>query len=402
MTSNKEMLHDSYLCPGCNALGMTNFYAKKAVPVHSVLVHETRGEALDYPQGDISLGFCERCGLIANMAYDPAFQAYGEGYESTQRYSATFSSFSRRLAADLIERYDLRGKKIVEIGCGMGEFLIQLCQLGENRGHGFDPAYRPNRLSAEADVRFTSDYYSEKYAPNHVDFLICKMTLEHIHNPVEFLAMIRRTLAQNPDAILFFQVPDVTRILDEVAFWDIYYEHVSYFSPASLAGMFRRIGFHVLDLWRGYDDQYILLAATLEGQTAHPNAQRLESLPDLKARKDYFVENVHNSLQSWDDFLRKQIQAGKKVILWGAGSKGVAFLTTLEIEDEIAYCVDINPHKEGTFMAGTGHPIVSPSRLQDDRPEMVLIMNPIYRSEIRREIHAMGLSPQILTVNDVP
>jgi hypothetical protein len=257
-------------------------------------------------------------------------------------------------------------------------------------------------LSTEVDVRFTSDYYSEKYAPDHVDFLVCKMTLEHIHNPTEFLSMIRRTLIQSPGATLFFQVPDVSRILDEVAFWDVYYEHVSYFSPISLASLFRRAGFQVLELWRDYDDQYILLSATLEGQTEHPNVQPLESLSDLKARKEHFVENIHSSLRTWKSFLRTQIQAGRKVILWGAGSKGVAFLTSLDIEDEIAYCVDINPHKEATFMAGTGHLIVSPDFLAADRPDMVLIMNPIYRPEIRREISAMGFSPQILTVNDVP
>ena len=41
---------------------------------------------------------------------------------------------------DLIRRYDLRGKEVIEIGCGKGEFLSLLCEVGDNRGVGFDPA----------------------------------------------------------------------------------------------------------------------------------------------------------------------------------------------------------------------------------------------------------------------
>lgn len=378
--------------------GMTTFYEKHAVPVHSVLVHATEKEALNYPQGDLSLAFCERCGFISNLAYDPAFQAYEKEYESTQSYSPTFSSFSRRLAADLIERYHLHGKNILEIGCGMGEFLTLLCEMGQNKGIGYDPAYRENRLQTEAGVRFISDYYSEKYTPRHVDFLVCKMTLEHIHAPAKFLAMVRRTLSDNPEAVVFFQVPDVTRILREVAFWDIYYEHVSYFSPGSLALLFHQTGFHVLDLWRDYDDQYVLLTAT----TDQSRRKHIPPDSDLVAAKTFFVEKIQSHLKTWKMLLASHFQAGHKVVPWGAGSKGVAFLTTLDIGEEIAYCVDINPHKHGTFMAGTGQPILSPRFLQDDQPDIVLIMNPIYGPEIQRELAGMGLYPQIITVNDVP
>ncbi len=58
----------------------------------------------------------------------------------------------------------------------------------------------------------------------------------------------------------------------------------------------------------------------------------------------------------------------QKVVLWGGGSKGVAFLTTLNITDQIKYAVDINPYKHGTFLAGTGQEIVSPEFLKDYNP----------------------------------
>ena len=52
-----------------------------------------------------------------------------------------------------------------------------------------------------------------------------------------------------------------------------------------------------------------------------------------------------------------------KAVLWGAGSKGVTFLNTFKIKDEIQYIVDINPRKQGKFVAGSGQKIISPDFL---------------------------------------
>jgi hypothetical protein len=118
---------------------MEIFYELERVPVHSVLLLPTREEAITYPRGDIRLGFCRACGFISNTAFDPSLHEYSERYEETQGYSPTFNAFARRLAEHLIERYDLHGKDIIEIGCGKGEFITLLCDLGGNRGIGIDP-----------------------------------------------------------------------------------------------------------------------------------------------------------------------------------------------------------------------------------------------------------------------
>jgi hypothetical protein len=59
--------------------------------------------------------------------------------------------------------------------------------------------------------------------------------------------------------------------------------------------------------------------------------------------------------------------------------------------DEVAYAVDINPHKTGKFLAGTGHPVLGPAELLHDPPDLVVAMNSIYVGEIRAALDAMGL-----------
>lgn len=384
-------------CPACGSSETQTFYRVERAPTHSVLLHKSRQAALEYPSGVIHLAFCAQCGFIFNAAYNSTLQDYSAEYESTQSYSPTFDNFSRQLAQDLIERHDLHGKQIIEIGCGMGEFLGQICGMGENRGLGFDPAYQVGRVAHSEKIRFIRDFYSEQCAHHHADFVICKMTLEHIGNVTEFVGMVRAALVNSPQAVVYFQVPDTSRVLDEIAFWDIYYEHCSYFTAESLAGLFRRCGFEVLRLERAYDNQYLMIEARLP-TSAIPTL--VEPANNPRSKIIFFQQQIARRLSGWRNFLAEKQHQRQRVVLWGGGSKAVAFLTTLGIGNEIECCVDINPHKRGTFTAGSGHEIIAPEDLQDSPPDVVIVLNPIYIPEIRQNLKTLGLSPEILPITE--
>jgi SAM-dependent methyltransferase len=387
-------------CASCGSSDMFVFYEVRNIPVHSVLLLSTREEALHYPTGDIVLAFCQSCGFIGNLAFDAGVHAYSASYEETQAFSSTFNAFHRRLANRLIERYDLRHKEIIEIGCGKGEFLTLLCELGENRGVGFDPAYVSgrNHSAAKERVTFIQDFYSEKYASYEGDFVCCKMTLEHISQTATFVSTIRRAIGNRRQTVVFFQMPEVTRILRELAFWDIYYEHCSYFSPGSLARLFRRCGFEVEDLSVDYDNQYLMIEARPHPvQGSHVLPQE-ESVADLAREVAFFADNIQHKVDTWRQRLQQMKHARQRVVIWGGGSKGVTFLTTFKVRDEVAYAVDINPYKHGTYMAGAGHEIVGPDFLRDYKPDVVIVMNPIYREDIRQDLHQLGLNPELMVV----
>lgn len=391
-----------HTCPSCGHERMPIFYEVAGVPVNSVLLVGTRAEAVGFQRGDIALGVCPACGFIANTAFDEALTQYTAAYEATQGYSPTFNKFHRALAQGLIDRYDLRDKDIIEIGCDKGDFITMLAEMGDNRGVGFDPAYVPGRHPSPAADRLTfiPDFYSEKYTDYRADFICCKMTLEHIPAVGAFMATVRRSIGDRSDTVVFFQIPNAQYVLCDLAFWDIYYEHCSYFTKGSLARLFRRAGFEVRDLWTAYDDQYLMIEARPAAGT--PDATPLpgeESPAETLAMVDSFVERYEPKRAEWRALLAAWRAEGKRVVLWGGGSKGVAFLTTLgEAAADIAYAVDINPIKTGTFMAGTGQEIVAPAFLRDYRPDVVVIMNPVYRDEIDADLNAMGLTPEIVTL----
>jgi hypothetical protein len=395
MTRSAPMLS---LCPSCGCDQVRVFYEAPSAPVNSVLLLSSREQALTFPTGDIRLGFCEVCGFIYNTSFDRRLVEYSSRCEETQGFSPFFRVWHEGLARRLIDRYSLRVKNIVEIGCGKGEFLTLLCDLGNNSGIGFDPAYIPERTEPESASRihFISDFYSEKNSALNADFLCCKMTLEHIADTADFLRMVRGSLQDSPDTCVFFQVPDALRVLQEQAFWDIYYEHCSYFSVGSLARLFRRAGFDVLDVGREYNDQYV----TIEARTGNGTRSLLadeDDLENLKTLVQTFETRVPRRIAEWRKRLEGFREKGLKTVVWGAGSKGVTFLSTLNIPGAVEYVVDINPHMSAHYMARTGLEIVTPFVLRDYLPDVVIAMNPVYREEIIAELANLGLKPEVIS-----
>jgi hypothetical protein len=82
--------------------------------------------------------------------------------------------------------------------------------------------------------------------------------------------------------------------------------------------------------------------------------------------------------------------------VWGVGSKGVTFLNVMSAGHEtVPYCVDLNPRKHGQFVVGTGQQIVPPAFLREYRPDLVIVMNGIYESEIRQACREYGVDCEL-------
>jgi len=394
-------MNKAIACPNCLGKGMQSFYAVENIPVHSCLLMPTREEAINYPTGRLHLGFCPSCGFVCNTAFNPQVHEYSTRYEETQGFSPTFNKFARQLAQDLVNTHALGPKHtVLEIGCGKGEFLVLMCELGGCKGIGLDPGYRPERTTSEAASRieFIVDFYGPKFAHLTADFICCRHTLEHIAPTHQFMADLRKTIGNRKDIVVFFELPDVMRELKEGAFWDLYYEHCTYFSAGSLARLFRQTGFNVTDLEVVYAGQYLLITALPADGPTQPNLPLENDLDELRERVANFSAVTSRIINHWKAYVETNAAQGKKIVLWGSGSKGVSFLTTLRITDEVEYVVDINPFRQGKFMPGTGQQIVGPDFLGEYKPDCVIVMNPVYVDEIRKDLDSRGLRPELVAV----
>lgn len=390
-------------CPCCQGTDLENFFTVKNAPVHSVVTIKDRAEALAIPRKDIVLTFCNACGFIFNSAFDSSIDYVGQHYDDQQGFSPTFTTFLSEVSERFIQKYAMRNKLVVDVGCGKGDFLRLFCELGENRGVGVDPAYEFGRGEEMSNVSFIKEHYARKHGALHPDCITCRHTLEHIHDTGVFMETVRSSIITDDLAplrekspILFFEVPSIVRILDVQAFWDVFYEHCSYFSPGSLARLFRKTGFEVLDLFLEYDEQYLFIEAKPVGTSSEKVRPLEESVEELKAKTRHFSERVNARLSEWRVRLTYYKDKGKRVVVWGGGSKSVGFLTQFDDLGVIEHVVDVNPHMTGNYIPGIGKQYVAPAFLEEYKPDVVIVMNSVYMEEIRKSLAERGLQPEML------
>ncbi len=383
------------VCPCCQSADLEDFFTIRNAPTQSVVTIKNREAALAVPRKDIVLTFCSGCGFIFNSVFDTTIDYFTQGYEDQQGFSPTFMTFLSGVSERFIDKYEVRNKQVVEIGCGKGDYLRLFCKIGGNRGVGIDPAYVPGRGEDVEGVEFLQELYAEKHGELKPDCITCRHTLEHIHDTHAFLKTIRASI-KDSEPILFFEVPCIVRILEVQAFWDIFHEHCTYLSPGSLARLFRMSGFEVLDLYLEYDNQYLFIEArptATPSKKIHPMEESVEA---LKGKTKGFVERINVQLSEWRARLELFRADGRKVVVWGGGSKAVGFLTQFAEVGVIEHVVDINPHMTGNYIPGIGIQYVEPAFLEEYRPDVVIVMNSVYMDEIRADLAERGLRPEML------
>jgi hypothetical protein len=347
-------------------------------------------------------GFCRVCGHIFNDAFDPDQIEYVQDYESSLHFSPRFQQYANTLAASLIKRYGLYEKTIIEIGCGRGDFLTLLCKLGGNRGIGFDPSHAPDWHSSGADtqITFIRDFYSERYATHKADMICCRHVLEHIQFPRDFLTNVLRAIDHSLSSVIFFEVPNVMFTLKDLGIWDLIYEHCSYFSSSSLTYLFESCGLKVVKLTEEFGGQFLCIdSIPVQGQPHIDHFCHQGDTPDqMEGDVRAFGEKYKRKVEKWKRDLKKMKQRRQKVVIWGVGSKGVTFLNTLRNESHIEYGIDLSMYKHEKHVAGTGQKIMPPDFLKNYKPDVVIVMNPIYLEEIRQMVKQMDLSSRVIPV----
>lgn len=348
-------------CPICSSLKSEVIFQQHSIPVFQNKIYSTAEEAKQALMGQVKLSKCSYCGFVYNASFNKDLMTYDKNYQNEQAHSNFFRQHLNDVFTKL-NHYGLKGKKVVEIGCGKGHFLEMLLE-NEINIIGFDPAYEGT------SDKVIKEYFSEKFNGINADIIILRHTLEHILNPFFFIEEIAK--ANNHKGYIFIEVPTFDWIVKKRAFWDIFYEHCNYFSQSTLGIMFDDSETGSL-----FDGQYIYLWANL--------SKLRKIVPEKKAEENGSLHKIFS-----DEIFRRQeyLRNQRDIIIWGGGAKGSTFLNLLDPNKKIIkYVIDINPAKQNKFIAHTAHRIYSPDIIKENKIKTILVMNENYKNEIEKTV----------------
>ena len=306
-----------------------------------------------------------RCAVCRHvqLARDPE-PAYYEDYLMTVSHSPQMRAFQQRQAEDLVSLFGLAGRRVIEVGCGDGNYLGILSALGVD-ATGIEPSARFRDVATAAGHHVLLGYVtaSEPAPGGPYDAFVTREVFEHVPDPNDFLQGVRRSLTA--DGVGLVEVPSLEQALEHQRFFDFFPDHVNYWSVATLGRALERNGFLVLDITRGMNGEY------LEARV------RVDAGRDLAALAAS-VAPLRDALRA---LLAECTADGHKVAAWGSGAKGLASLAEAGAEG-IRYVVDSDPHKQGRLTPVTHLPVVGPEQLQSDPVDVLVLTALAYRDEI--------------------
>jgi SAM-dependent methyltransferase len=328
---------------------------------------------------DLYVYECPECGFVqlAQML-DPSFY---DDYLMTSSHSAQMKTFQQAQASEFVRRFGLSGKRVIEVGCGDGNYLDYLRQAGANVA-GIEASSRFQELSRKRGFTVFSGYVSRESAIPEApwDGFVTRQVLEHVPDPNGFLQGIRASLASSAAGLV--EAPSLEQSLDNGRFYDFFADHVNYFSARTLRYALERNGFEVIDVSREMGGEYnVVLVRIAQGS----------ELTGLQRIVDTLTEEIR-------DFIESYRRIGKRVAIWGAGGKGVTALAVANVRG-VAYVIDSDPYKQGLFTPVSHFPVVAPNMLVKDPVEAVVITALAYRDEIITQLRKeIGFTGQIAII----
>lgn len=275
---------------------------------------------------------------------------------------------------ELVDKFSLRGKKVLDVGSGKGEMLDVLEESGM-QATGLEASLDSVEIGQSAGRRMVHGYIGDisKISGGPFDAFICLNYLEHLPFP----GIVIRNIYNNcsADAVGFATVPNLEYLLKTKCFYEFVADHISYFTKQTLIHAFEGHGFDVLDCLTINEDNDIA-AVVQKKKVLNITGQfcEVEALIDemRKIVADYKTKN-------------------KKVAVWGAGHRTLALISLGRLTD-LAYIVDSAKSKQGKFSPVSHLNIVPPRHLKNESVDLVIVMVPgLYPDEVLKTIEDMDL-----------
>ncbi len=345
----------------------------------------------------LKIKVCQQCWLVQTLDFTGRENLFDQDYAYFSSYSSSWLAHAQAYVAAVIPGLGLNANsQVIEIAANDG-YLLQYMQAAGIPNLGIEPTHSTAEAARAKGIRVIEEFFGRACAEKLLqqglaaDLMIANNVLAHVPDINDFIAGFAHLLKAT--GVASFEFPHVLNMVRENQFDTAYHEHFSYLSLTAVQQIFSRNGLSVFDV-----EPLPTHGGSLRVWAQRADTQHKASTPALAAmladeqnagicRAEFYQQAQQRALQTKFALLEFLLQAkreAKRVIAYGAAAKGNTLLNFAGVKaDLIEAVIDLNPHKQGKYLPGSGIPVHGLDYLQTARPDYLLILPWNLMAEIR-------------------
>ncbi|WP_191488627.1 class I SAM-dependent methyltransferase [Pseudomonas sp. FEN] len=349
-----------------------------------------RADQLDQaePWVPLKVAVCQSCWLVQTEDYTRADSLFDADYAYFSSFSSTWLAHAERYVAEMVERFALTAdSRVVEVAANDGYLL----QYVAGRGIpclGVEPTRSTAQAARDKGLEIRELFFGRDTALQlreegwAADLMAANNVLAHVPDINDFLQGFATLL--KPTGVATFEFPHLLALIAGQQFDTLYHEHYSYLSLTAVQALCERNGLEIFDVagLPTHGGSLRVFVQRVDGSRRAPQPVVRQVLaaelaagvktPAFYATLAPAAERIKHGLLR---FLLEAKAAGKRVVGYGAAAKGNTLLNYAGVRpDLLAWVADANPHKQGKFLPGSRIPVVSPERIEAEKPDYVLVL----------------------------
>ena len=342
---------------------------------------------------------CSNCFLVQLQEFETPEHIFSD-YAYFSSFSDSFVAHAKAYVEDMMTRFGFdETSQVIEIASNDG-YLLQFFVEKNVPVLGIEPAANVAKAAEEKGIPTLVQFFNPETATSlseqgkQADLLLGNNVLAHVPALNEFVRGMK--IALKPRGIITMEFPHLLRLMQDNLFDTIYHEHFSYLSLYTVERVFAEYGLRVFDVQEvpthGGSLRIFATHADNDERPTEPNVGAVKAaesdagLQDLDAYRA-FSERVKETKRSLLRFLMDAREQGKTVVGYGAPAKANTLLNYCGVRtDLLDYTVDRSPHKQDHFIPGVHVPIYGPERIDETKPDYLLIFPWNLKDEIMKQM----------------
>ncbi len=385
-------------CRFCNSTLKHTFVDLGGSPLANSYLTETKLHAMEafFP---LHVYVCEECKLVQLPEWENPDKIFSD-YAYFSSYSDSWLSHAKEYCKAMVQRFGFDANShVVEIASNDG-YLLQYFKEYGIPVLGIEPARNVAEAAEKIGIPTICKFFGEETASvlaennRQADLLIGNNVLAHVPNLNDFVKGMKKIL--NTNGIITMEFPHLLCLMAENQFDTIYHEHFSYFSFHTVNKVFLKHGLMIFDV-----DEISTHGGSLRIYACHAGdkSKEINSRVGMLLKKESdagfeeldiylsFNKKVKKIKKDILDFFIRADNEGKSIACYGAPAKGNTLLNYCGVRNDfISFTVDRSPHKQGLFLPGTRIPIHATDKVENDKPDYLVILPWNLKEEIMSQM----------------